>query len=261
MVEEAPAPGIGPALREQITDAAISLARAVNYCSAGTVEFLLDRNGSFYFLEMNTRIQVEHPITEMLTGIDLVHWQLRVAAGESLPLVQDEIPRRGHALECRIYAEDPAKGFLPSTGRLLVVEEPGGGGVRVDSGVSRGDEVSAFYDPMLAKVVTQGATREESIARMERALAEYVILGVTTNIPFLLDVLRHPAFRAGDTTTDFIARHMEPWAPSVEGGELEALIAASMFEELRPRPRGGAGGERRQGDPHSPWADLGGWGR
>jgi acetyl/propionyl-CoA carboxylase alpha subunit len=195
----------------------VTAAQAVGYRNAGTVEFLLEGDGDdarFYFLEINTRLQVEHPITECVVGVDLVRAQLAVASGLPLPWRQQDLTQRGHALECRIYAEDPAQGFLPQAGPLLRYREPSGPGIRVDSGVVEGGAVSVYYDPMLAKLVTWGETRHDSIARALEALARYEILGVRTNLAFLSAILRHPAFVAGRIDTGFLGR------------ELEALTAA-----------------------------------
>jgi acetyl-CoA carboxylase biotin carboxylase subunit len=203
LVEESPSPGLSPNLKARLTAAALAGARAVGYANAGTMEFVV-KDEQFYFLEMNTRLQVEHPVTEEVTGLDLVQAQLIVAAGESLPWRQEDIPQRGSSLECRIYAEDPAKGFLPSPGRLSRLVVPTGAGVRVECGVAEGVEVSVHYDPLLAKLVTSGETREEVIARMEAALEGFVVEGVKTVIPFHRRVLRSAAFRAGAVHTQMV---------------------------------------------------------
>ncbi len=207
IVEESPSPALTPALRAEMGAAALAAARALNYEGAGTVEFMLAPDGKFYFLEVNTRLQVEHPVTELVLGRDLVRAQILVAAGEPLPFRQEDLVQRGHALECRIYAEDPARGFLPSTGRLAQFSTPRGAYVRVDVGVRRGSEVSVHYDPMLAKLITWGGDREEARQRMAWALRRFVILGVTTNIEFLTRVVEHPAFAAGDLHTHFLDEH------------------------------------------------------
>lgn len=207
VLEEAPSPVVDEALRRAMGEAAIKGAREVGYFSAGTVEFLLDQDGRFYFLEMNTRIQVEHPVTEWVTGVDIVKEQIKIAAGERLSLRQKDVKLSGHSIECRINAEDPARGFLPSPGRVDVYHAPGGYGVRVDSGVMSGSVVSPYYDPMLAKVIVHGRDRQEAIARAESALMEFRIEGIHTNIPFQLELLRHPAFRSGELSTDFLQRH------------------------------------------------------
>ena len=203
LIEESPAPGIDPVLKEQLTAAAVAGARSVGYVNAGTMEFIV-QGGEFYFLEMNTRLQVEHPVTEEVTGLDLVAAQLRVASGERLPWRQDEIVQRGAAIECRIYAEDPAKKFMPSPGRITRLVFPHGPGVRLESGVAEGVEVSVHYDPLLAKLITRGSTREEALSRMEAALAAVVVEGVATVIPFHRRVLRSAAFREGRVHTQMV---------------------------------------------------------
>ena len=218
VIEEAPSPFITDATRQAMGAQAVALARAVNYQSAGTVEFVVGRDQSFYFLEMNTRLQVEHPVTECITGIDLVEMMIRVAAGEPLPFTQGEIARRGWAMECRINAEDPFRGFLPSTGRLVrylpppqtmeaALPVPQGGGVRVDTGVAEGGEIPMFYDSMIAKLIVHGVDRNDAIAKMREALNGFVIRGVSSNIPFQAALLAHPRFVAGDFNTGFIAEH------------------------------------------------------
>jgi len=204
LVEESPAPGLSPALKDGLTRAAATGARAIRYVNAGTMEFLIEPSGAFWFLEMNTRLQVEHPVTEEVTGLDLVVAQLRVAAGAPLPWRQEEIRQRGAALECRIYAEDPAKGFLPSPGTITALVLPEGEGIRVESGVVVGSEVSVHYDPLLIKLVTCGATREDAVARMDKALAGCILEGVKTTIPFLRRVVAHPEFRRGAVHTQMV---------------------------------------------------------
>ena len=203
LIEESPAPGIDPVLKEQLTAAAVAGARSVGYVNAGTMEFIV-QGGEFYFLEMNTRLQVEHPVTEEVTGLDLVAAQLRVASGERLPWRQDEIVQRGAAIECRIYAEDPAKKFMPSPGRITRLVCPHGPGLRLESGVAEGVEVSVHYDPLLAKLITRGSTRAEALSRMEAALAAVVVEGVATVIPFHRRVLRSAAFREGRVHTQMV---------------------------------------------------------
>jgi acetyl-CoA carboxylase biotin carboxylase subunit len=205
LVEEAPSPGLNPSLRQTMGQAALSVARAAGYRNAGTVEFLLDERGDFYFMEMNTRIQVEHPVTEMVTGLDLVKTQFRIAAGEPLPVTQEEVRLAGHSLECRINAEDPDR-FLPSPGKVTNLRLPGGPGVRVDSHAYVGYIVPPYYDSLLAKLIVHGRDRDEAIARMQRALGEMLIQGVQTTIPFHQKVLRHPDFLAGKTSTRFLER-------------------------------------------------------
>ncbi len=252
IVEETPSPLLDEALRTWMGTAAVEAARAVGYENAGTVEFIVDpARREFFFLEMNTRLQVEHPITEMVTGLDLVQWQIRIASGEALPFNQADLSQRGHAIECRVYAEDPANQFLPSTGCLLQVVEPRGPGIRVDSGVTTGGEVTVYYDPMLAKVIVAAETREAAIRRMQTALRDYVVLGVTTNLDFLRAVLAHPEFQAGRATTTFIERYLPEWQPDNGAFIPEALLAAALAEMQTPAPAMGT----TQGinDPYSPW--------
>jgi acetyl-CoA carboxylase, biotin carboxylase subunit len=203
LVEESPAPGLDPELKARLVAAAVAGARAAGYVNAGTMEFIV-QGGEFYFLEMNTRLQVEHPVTEEVTGLDLVQWQLRIASGESIPWTQEEIVQRGAAIECRIYAEDPAKGFMPSPGSITRLVLPEGPGVRVECGVAAGVQVSVHYDPLLAKLVTRGDTREEAIARMSAALDGFVVEGVRTVVPFHRRVLASAAFRAGRVHTQMV---------------------------------------------------------
>lgn len=204
IIEEAPAPGISESLREKLAAAAIEVAKTIHYLGAGTVEFLVDDNEQFYFMEMNTRLQVEHPVTEMITGLDLVEWQLRIAAGEPLPCRQEEVNCNGHAVECRIYAEDPSQGFMPSTGDIRFLKEPEAFGVRIDTGVRQGSSVSMHYDPMIAKLITWGKDRDEAIWRLKHALKQYYVGGVKTNIPFLQSIIQHPKFSSANIRTDFL---------------------------------------------------------
>jgi acetyl-CoA carboxylase biotin carboxylase subunit len=229
VVEESPSPLMTEDLRIQMGQAAVRAAQAAHYCNAGTVEFLVDEQSNFYFLEMNTRLQVEHPVTEMVTGIDLVQAQLRVADGEALGIRQEDIRLHGAAIECRIYAEDPAYNFRPSPGRITVLQAPGGPWVRDERGIFAGGEVSPFYDPMISKLVVWGATRQEAIARMRRALGEYVIGGIKTTIPFHLWLMDDPDFQAGRLDTGFIERRYRPQAvqPDQVGQDM-ALVAAAL---------------------------------
>ncbi|KRT66296.1 MAG: pyruvate carboxylase subunit A [Candidatus Dadabacteria bacterium CSP1-2] len=227
VIEEAPSPAIGDDTRRKMGEVAVRVAKAVSYRSAGTIEFILDQNGNFYFLEMNTRIQVEHPVTEMITGFDIVKWMIRIAAGEKLPFRQDDLSIKGHALECRVYAEDPEKNFLPSPGKLEYLRTPSGPGVRDDSSIYNGYEVTPFYDPMLSKLIVWGGTRQEAIKRMRTALCEYIVLGVKTNIGFLRRIMENEEFVRGEIDTSFIERHPELLPPSL--GEISpALIAAAL---------------------------------
>jgi acetyl-CoA carboxylase biotin carboxylase subunit len=254
IIEETPSPVLDEKIRARMGEAGVKAARAVGYRSAGTVEFLLDQDRNFYFLEMNTRIQVEHPVTEMVTGIDLVRLQFQIANGAELPFSQKQIPHNGHALECRIYAEDPDNNFLPSPGKLLLVRMPSGPGVRVDSGVETGTEVSTFYDPILAKIITWGADREAARRRMLLALRETVILGVSTPVAFLIDVLSCPAFIEGRTHTGFLEEHVfSGRSPAKAEIPDEAVVAAALF-----RPAAGKAGEIKTADS-SPWTEIGPW--
>ncbi|MGE0117447.1 MAG: acetyl-CoA carboxylase biotin carboxylase subunit [Dongiaceae bacterium] len=260
VVEEAPAPGLTPALRDALGAAAVAAAKAIGYVGAGTVEFLLDRNGAFYFMEMNTRLQVEHPVTEMITGLDLVEWQLRVAAGEPLPLDQSRIAFRGHAIEARIYAEDPGRGFLPATGRLTHLRWPAESvTVRIDAGVRAGDEISVHYDPMIAKLVVRGEDRAAAVRNLRSALAATQIAGPRHNVEFLRAVAAHPAFAAGDLDTSFIDRHRADLLPDDPAQALLdawAIVAAelSLYQEQIAREAA-----LTSGDPWSPWSRGDGW--
>ena len=245
VVEEAPSAVLTPALRKRMGEAAVAVAKSVDYTGAGTVEFLLDEKHEFYFMEMNTRLQVEHPITEMITGLDLVKLQIRVAEGEKLPFTQDELKITGHAIEVRVYAEDPANNFLPDIGTLTTYRPPQGPGVRVDDGFEEGMTIPIFYDPMIAKLITYGASREEAINRMERAIDDYAISGVETTLGFCRYVMGHHTFRSGKYDTHFVRDHFTPKV--LEGTDPEemmaaALVAAHMVDEKahNPKPLSGA---------------------
>lgn len=259
-IEESPCPVLTPRLRQQMGEAAIAAARAAGYVNAGTVEFLLEGEGDearFFFLEMNTRLQVEHPVTELVAGVDLVHAQLRVAGGERLSWTQEQLSQRGHAIECRIYAEDPAQDFLPQAGRLLMYREPAGPGIRVDSGVVEGGEVSVFYDPLLAKLIVHGETRDLAIARAIAALRQYIVLGIHTNIPFLLAILRHPRFQAGNIDTGFLEAETETLSRALLFDvPPAALAAAGAHRESTPLTTA-TGGET---GPADPFESIRGWG-
>ncbi|MGE7994221.1 acetyl/propionyl/methylcrotonyl-CoA carboxylase subunit alpha [Pseudomonas sp. NPDC089554] len=248
VVEEAPAPGLSPELRQAMGEAAVRAAQAIGYVGAGTVEFLLDARGEFFFMEMNTRLQVEHPVTEAITGLDLVAWQIRVARGERLPISQAEVPLHGHAIEVRLYAEDPANEFLPATGRLALYRESAPGqGRRVDSGVSEGDSVSPFYDPMLGKLIAWGEDREQARLRLLAMLDEFAIGGLKTNLAFLQRILAHPAFAAAELDTGFIPRYQDTLLPPPR--ELPATFWQAAAEAwLQGLPE-----DRRSDDPASPW--------
>jgi len=251
IIEETPSPLLTSELRKQMGEAAVAAAKAVGYYNAGTVEFILDPDTlKFYFLEMNTRLQVEHPVTEFVTGLDLVHWQIRVAAGEPFPFPQSHFTQRGHAIECRVYAEDPANGFLPSTGKLLQFSEPRGPGIRVDSGFTAGNEVTHFYDPLLAKLIVYAEDRATAIQRMQAALKEFVVHGVITNIDFLQAVLSHPDFANGEITTRWVETNLN-WSPPAEPS-FEALLAASVADlTIVNRPSSIV--NSNEPDPYSPW--------
>jgi acetyl-CoA carboxylase biotin carboxylase subunit len=237
VIEEAPSPVLREDVRAAMGEVAVRAARAIGYTGAGTIEFLLDAEQRFYFMEMNTRIQVEHPITEAITDVDLVKAQIAVAAGERLPFGQEQVRPRGHAIECRIYAEDPYRGFVPSPGRITHLHLPGGRGIRVDSGVYRGGEVPPFYDPMIAKVVSWAKTREEAINRMRRAVEECQIGGPATNLAFHRWLLHHPRFVRGDCDTGFIDEEIAGFTGTTANVELEdaAVVAALCFKRLRAR--------------------------
>src|SRR5579859_1291364 len=233
IIEETPSTALTPELRARMAAAALTVGRTLSYTNAGTVEFILDPTGDFYFLEVNTRLQVEHPVTELVTALDLVRWQILLAEGHSLPLSQDDITFTGHAIEARVYAEDPANGFLPATGHITVWREPSGEGVRVDAGIATGTIVSPYYDPMLAKISAHGVDREEALRRLERALAHTTLFGVRNNLAFLRRVLLHPAHVAGQLSTAFLDHHAgQLLAPAtspvqgISGIETAALVAA-----------------------------------
>src|SRR4051812_16229273 len=227
VIEESPSPVLDDATRARMGEVAVRAARSVGYVGAGTIEMLYDAAAkSFYFLEMNTRLQVEHPITELVTGVDLVRWQIAVAQGERIPLAQEAIPRRGAAIECRVYAEDPVK-FLPSPGTITSLRVPSGPGVRDDSGVVAGSVISVHYDPMISKLAVWADTRAAAIERMRRALSEYHVGGIRTNLPFHRQVMRHPAFIAGEYDTGFIERHKAELAPAAADDETAMLAAVA----------------------------------
>jgi 3-methylcrotonyl-CoA carboxylase alpha subunit len=248
VIEESPSPAVSPSLRQQLGDAAVAAARTAGYVNAGTVEFLLDSRGTFFFLEMNTRLQVEHPVTEGVTGLDLVRLQVEIAAGQPLPFAQGEVTMSGHAIECRVYAEDPERDYLPQTGTVTALDEPEVPGLRIDGSLFAGAMVTPYYDPLLAKVITYGATRDEAITRMRAALAGYRIGGIVTNLPQLRAIVATDAFRAGETHTGFLP---EWWHPSSEPSELpaEILLAIAGYEatrHLQPAPAAA-----------SPWQSVG----
>ena len=265
VIEESPSLAISTAVRRRMTSAAAAVARRVGYTSAGTIEFLVDGGGSFYFLEMNTRLQVEHPITEMVTGVDLVQWQIRIARGERLTLDPDALlTPKAHAIECRIYAEDPENGFLPSPGRIQGLRVPQGPGVRDDSGAYEGGEVPIFYDPMISKLITWGDTREHALQRMRRALAEYEVRGIKTTIPFFKWILEDEDFKAGRFDTSFIDRKLG----GANGRLLQAIdpahedlavIAAAVHMFTRPAGNGVAAAPAPNRGPHHASSSVVGW--
>ncbi len=256
IIEESPSLALDDTLRQTMGLTACRVMQAVGYTNAGTVEFLLDPDKNFYFLEVNARIQVEHPVTEMVTGIDLVKQQIRIAAGEPLPFSQAQIQPKGHAIECRIYAEDPENQFLPSIGKLEYVQEPQGAGIRCDSGIYPGMEVTHYYDPILAKVVVWDEHREAAIAKMIHALSQYVILGIQTPIPFLIELLSHSEFRKGNLHTHFLEEHFSGWKP--KPGETIRRLAFLVAAYLDSRPRGIAVPAEEHRIP-TPWETLGNW--
>ncbi len=263
VLEEAPAPGMTSEKRVAMGKAAVDAAKAVGYVGAGTVEFIVPegdaQDGTFYFMEMNTRLQVEHPVTEMITGVDLVEWQLKVGAGGTVPLTQEQLSIRGHAIEARIYAEDPDKGFLPSTGKLLHLAPPAESlNVRVDTGVEQGDEISPFYDPMIAKLIVWDENREQALARMLQALAEYRVVGVANNVGFLSRLVACPAFANADLDTGLIERERAFLFPEAADTPREAWLVAALAELIRNQQSARDAAQNRP-DPTSPWHERDGW--
>ena len=263
IIEETPSLLLTPELRAQMGEAAVAAAKAVDYYNAGTVEFIFDpTNSTFYFLEMNTRLQVEHPVTELTTGLDLVHWQIRVAARERFPYQQGQLTQKGHAIECRIYAEDPTSGFLPSTGKLLQYIEPRGPGIRIDSGFTDGDEVTHFYDPLLAKLMVHAENRVIAIQRMQAALREFIVHGVITNIDFMQAVLSHPDFTEGKVTTRWVEQNLESDSKLSVAREqapsFQSLIAAALTD-LTIVNRQSSIENPTESDPYSPWKNPSGF--
>jgi 3-methylcrotonyl-CoA carboxylase alpha subunit len=259
VLEEAPAPGMDAARRKEMGEAAVAAARAIRYGGAGTVEFIAEQDGRFYFMEMNTRLQVEHPVTEMITGLDLVEWQIRVAAGERLPLSQEKLSFSGHAIEARIYAEDPDREFLPSTGRLVHLAFPRESAqVRVDAGVEAGGEITPWYDPMIAKLIVHGPDRASALATLRRALAETEIAGVTTNVAFLGRVAASRAFSAPELDTGLIERNRAELFPP-RGPVPREMLEAAAHAELAAEEDAAREQARASGDPYSPWGRADGW--
>ena len=259
VLEESPSPFLTPALRQAMGEAAVLAARAIDYVNAGTVEFIVGQDGGFYFMEINTRLQVEHPVTEMVTGLDLVEWQLRVAAGEPLPLAQDAIAQQGHAIEVRLYAEDPDAGFLPGSGRLDRLRLPtAADGVRIDPGVVEGDTVTIFYDPMIAKLIVHAQDRPAALARLRAALAQCDIAGPKSNVEFLERLVRHPAVVEGRIDTGYLDRHLDEFVAAGDVDESAHLLAAAVVQ-LLAQERGTRERAATSPDPSSPWAIADGW--
>ncbi len=257
VIEEAPAPGMSPERRSAMGGAAVAAARAGGYVGAGTVEFISDASGNFHFMEMNTRLQVEHPVTEMVTGLDLVEWQLRVAAGEPLPLAQADVRPDGHAIEARLYAEDAQRGFLPSTGRLAHLVFPReDANTRVDTGVREGDTISPWYDPMIAKIIVHDTDRPAAVRRLVRALEVLEVTGPASNRDFLLRLARDPVFAEGRIDTGYIERELGPASPAPAD---ERALALAAFAELHAQQQATALRQSRTADPYSPWSRADGW--
>ena len=252
IIEESPSPAINNKLRKMMGEAALKAAKTVNYSNAGTVEFLY-QDGEFYFLEMNTRLQVEHGVTEMVCGIDIVKWQLRVANGESLDFQQKDIKQRGHSIECRIYAEDPSRDFLPTPGVIRRLVLPEGPGIRNDIGVLEGQEVSSAYDPLLAKLVVWDSCRNSAINRMDHALSDFVIMGLITNQPFLRDIMNNDSYRKASFTTKFVDEEFSEWSLDIQS---PVVVAAAMLASSSDNQKVAMESSR---DPYSPWSSRGGW--
>jgi acetyl-CoA carboxylase biotin carboxylase subunit len=257
IIEESPSVIIDSDLRRRMGETALKVVAISGYSNAGTVEFLVDTYKNFYFLEVNARLQVEHPVTELVTGMDLVHAQLRIAAGERLWLKQEDIYQNGHAIECRIYAEDPGQNFLPSAGKILFMNEPSGPGIRHDCGVMTGSEISVYYDPILSKLIAWAPDRETCCKRMSAALADFPILGIRTNIEFLHEIITQPEFTTGNLDTGFIERNLPNWSPSMDTeNSRQALIAAALYNSLNNNRKSEF--ISAQAIP-SPWELLGDW--
>lgn len=254
IIEESPSVALDEELRQKMGETAIRVVKSSGYTNAGTVEFLLDKNKNFYFLEVNARLQVEHPVTELVTGVDLVKQQIKVANGEKLQLRQDDLQQKGHAIECRIYAEDPENNFLPSLGKILFVNEPSGPWIRNDTGIFSGIDVSMYYDPILAKLIVWGEDREDARKRMKTALEDYAILGIKTQVPFLKEVIEHPEFIKGNTTTDFISRFFPEWKGSQQHQKI-ALYAAAINSYENFGIKSSSSTQQRV----TPWQTMGQW--
>ena len=258
VIEEAPAPGLSPTQRQAMYDAATRAAKAIDYVGAGTIEFISTQDGAFYFMEMNTRLQVEHPVTEMITGLDLVEWQLRVAAGEALPCLQHEIHQHGHAIEVRIYAEDPARDFLPQTGRIAQLDLPSGEGIRIDRGIDEGDVMSAHYDPMMAKLIVHAVDRAAAIDRLQQAIGQTRVAGLINNLDFLARLTQCPAFKNAALDTGLIARESATLQPIVTALPT-AVVALCTWAFLHTESHRRQQHAQRSTDPYSPWASVHGW--
>jgi acetyl-CoA carboxylase, biotin carboxylase subunit len=258
IIEETPSVSLTPDLRKKMGNAAVMAAQASGYVNAGTVEFLLEPDGNFYFLEVNTRLQVEHPITEMITGIDLVKKQIEIAAGEPLTLTQHNITAKGHAIECRVYGEDPENSFFPSSGTIQFAKEPSGPGIRCDSGIYSGFTVPVDYDPILTKVAVHSETRKDATNRMIKALSEFTILGITTNVHFLMDILKSDNFHSGETYTDFIESNFADWSSECSDSDKDETIACIVFitDSLLPKHNLSISSENKLPEP---WQTLGNW--
>ncbi len=261
IVEETPSQALTPELRERMGETAKKVMQVSGYNNAGTVEFLLDKDKNFYFLEVNARLQVEHPVTELTTGVDLVHQQILIASGKKLSFKQEDLSQRGHSIECRIYAEDPLNNFLPSSGKVLFLKEPKGPGVRHDCGIFSGSNVPIYYDPILAKLIVWAGNREMACQRMVNALGDYVVLGIKTTVDFLKDVIAHPQFKAGNTTTSFIEKNLDAWEEKTktEEGSTLALVASAFDNLNQTYPAPGLNRGTAQKNVFSPWQSLGKW--
>lgn len=259
IIEESPSQALDPALRKKMGETALQVMQVSGYNNAGTVEFLLDKDKNFYFLEVNARLQVEHPVTELISGVDLVHQQIKIAFGEKLAFTQEDLEQKGHAIECRIYAEDPSNNFLPSSGKVLFLKEPTGPGVRLDGGIYSGCEVPIYYDPILSKLIVWARSRDQACQRMLEALNDYVILGVKTSIGFLKDLIAHPEFRSGQTTTSFINKHFKNWKGKDKPEDLEKMaVLVAAFDSLNGS-YGKAEPSAQHKSVYSPWFSLGKW--
>ncbi len=256
IVEESPSPALDEELRERMGETAKKVIKHAGYNNAGTVEFLLDKNKNFYFLEVNARVQVEHPVTEMVTGVDIVKNQIYIASGEKLKYKQGDIKQRGHAIECRVYAEDPENNFLPSPGKILFVKEPSGAGIRCDSGIYSGCEVPPLYDPILSKLIVWAEDRDSAVNRIAVALKDYVIIGIKTTIPFLIAIMEHPEFKNGNTFTNFVERYFKDWKEPKEEFGTEAIVSSAviLFNNLKVKKT-----SDQKKYVYNPWLEIGPW--